>query len=198
MEVIDVMKRYFFCSFLFALSFCLFCCSNEQTQKTERKDIVAKVNNYELTLKEFDDQLVENLNLDKDFKLTKEAKKVFLDQLIRKELLIQEAKRLNLDRKKKFIKTIQRYWESTLIRNLMELKGKEIVERTYVTQEEIETRYKEMRESEEGIPPLEKIQEKINRKIMKQKKRHKLKLWINSLRKNAKIEIDQKLLYRKE
>ncbi|MBW2115666.1 MAG: hypothetical protein JRH04_12725 [Deltaproteobacteria bacterium] len=126
--------------------------------------------------------------------MTNEAKKGFLEQLIKKELLIQEAKKLNLDRKENFIRTIERYWESTLIRNLMELKGKEIVERVYVSQEEIEARYKEMQKSEEELSPLEEIQSKIAEEIKEQKKRKRLMEWINDLRKNARIEIDDKLL----
>jgi len=126
--------------------------------------------------------------------VTNEAKKGFLEQLIKKELLIQEAKKLNLDRKENFIRTIERYWESTLIRNLMELKGKEIVERVYVSQEEIEARYKEMQKSEEELSPLEEIQSKIAEEIKEQKKRKRLMEWINDLRKNARIEIDDKLL----
>ena len=185
------MKKRLFFPFIFALSLSLFCCGQEQADK---KEILAKINDYELTLKEFEGQLVADLSLDEDFKVTNEAKKGFLEQLIKKELLIQEAKKLNLDRKKKFIRTIERYWESTLIRNLMELKGKEIVQRVYVSQEEIEARYKEMQKSEEELSLLEEIQSKIAEEIKEQKKRKRLMEWINDLRKNARIEIDDKLL----
>ncbi|HUV60070.1 MAG TPA: hypothetical protein VMW09_08155 [Desulfatiglandales bacterium] len=41
--------------------------------------------------------------------MTKEAKKKFLEELIRKELLIQEAKRFNLDKKEKSVRAIERY-----------------------------------------------------------------------------------------
>jgi len=50
------------------------------------------------------------LNLDREFKLTQKAKKDFLDQLIVKEVMIQEAKKRNLDRKEKFVRAIERYW----------------------------------------------------------------------------------------
>lgn len=187
------MKKGLFFPLIFVLSFSLFCCAQEQTEK---KEIVAKINDYELTLKEFDDQLVAELELDKDFKLTKEAKREFLEQLIRKELLIQEATKLELDRREKFTRAIERYWESTLIRDLVELKGKEFSQRAYISQEEIEARYEEMKKLEGELPLLEKIQEKIAQELKEQKKRKKLKEWINYLRKNAKIEIDENLLYK--
>jgi hypothetical protein len=168
-------------------------CSQEQTEK---KEILAKINDYKMTLSEFEFQLAQELEMEHDFKLTREAKKEFLDQLIRKELLIQEARKLKLDRREAFVKTIERYWESTLIRDLMELKGKEISQQTVVSQEEMESRYEKMKNANPGLLSLEQMQEKITEQIRREKKRKNLVAWINELRKNAKIEIDQELLFR--
>jgi len=191
-EVDFTMKKGLLFPFLLVLCFSLFCCAKEE--KTEKKEILARINDYELALKDFEFQLVDELEMDQDFKLTREARKEFLDQLIRKELLIQEAKRLKLDRKKNFVRTIERYWESTLIRNLMELKGKEISKRTVVAQEEIESRYEKMKKSDPDLAPLKNMQEKVAGQILEEKKRKRLVAWINELRKDAKIEIDQELL----
>ena len=187
------MKKGLLFPFLLALSFSLFCCSQEQAEK---KEILAKINDYELTLKDFEFQLVDELEMDQDFKLTREARKEFLDQLIRKELLIQEAKRLKLDRRKNFVRTIERYWESTLIRDLMDLKGKEISKRTVVSQEEVESRYEKMKKSDPGLAPFKDMQEKIAGQIMEEKKRKRLVAWINELRKDARIQIDRELLFK--
>lgn len=186
------MKKGVLFSFLLVLSFSLFCCSQEQTEK---KEILAKINDYELTLKDFEIQLGDELEMDQDFKLTREARKEFLDQLIRKELLIQEAKRLKLDRRNSFVRTIERYWESTLIRDLMELKGREINKRTLVSQEETESRYEKMKQSDPDLAPFKDMREKIAGQIKEEKKRKRLVDWINELRKDSKIEIDQKLLF---
>ena len=166
-------------------------CANDQD---ENMKVLAKINDYELTLKDFETQLASNLEFEKDFKLTQKAKKQFLDNLIEKELLIQEAIKLKLDRNKKFVTAIQRYWEATLIKNLIELKGKEITKSTYVSQEEIETRYGEMKRSQGKLPPIEKMQKKIVKKIKKKKRSRELAQWVQDLKRNAKIEIDQKLL----
>ena len=122
-----------------------------------------------MTLDEFHSQLAAELEMDRDFKITEEAKKEFLEGLIKKEILIQEAKQRDLDRKEKFIRAIEYYWESTLIRDLMEAKGKEIEKRTIISQEEIESRYKEMKKSGTDLPPFEDIHEKIERKISPKK-----------------------------
>ena len=187
------MKKGLLFPFLLALSFSLFCCSQEQTEK---KEILAKINDYELSLKDFELQLVDELEMDQDFKLTRKARKEFLDQLIRKELLIQEAKRLKLDKEKNFVRTIERYWESTLIRDLMELKGKEISKRTVVSQEEIEGRYEKMKQSDPDLDPFKNMQKKIAKQIMEEKRRKRLVAWINELKKDAEIEIDQELLFK--
>jgi len=184
-------KKFFYV--LFFLSLSLFCCSQE---KTEKGKILAMINDYSLTLEEFQHQLAAELELDRDFKLTKEAKKEFLEELIRKEILIQEAKRLQLDREEKFVRAIERYWEFTLIRDLMELKGKEITQRTLISQEEIGDYYKEMQKSEEELPSLKELEEKITKKLKEKKKTRILKEWINDLRGKAKIEINRELLYK--
>ena len=169
----------------------LFCCSQEKPEETE---IVSRINDYNLTLDEFQCQLAAELELDKDFKLTEQAKRDFLEELIRKELLIQEAKKLKLDRKDKFVRTIERYWESTLIRDIIDLKSKKIEKKTYVSREEIEMRYKEMKKSDEKLPSLKEIEEQIGKELKEKKKTRMLEEWISDLRKNARIEIHEELL----
>lgn len=175
----------------FALPFFVVCCT--QTPPAE-KEIIAKVNEYDLLLKEFEDQLVTDLNFDEDFKLTKEAKREFLEQLIRKELLIQEATKLELHKREKFIKAIERYWEATLIRDVMELKGEEFAKRTYVSQEEIEARYKEIKKERADIGPIDGIRDDIFKEIAERKKREKLAEWIQHLRDDSNIHINEGLL----
>jgi hypothetical protein len=166
-------------------------CAKDQD---ENGKILAKINDYQLTLKYFETQLASNLEFERDFKLTQKAKKQFLDNLINKELLLQKAMELKLDRNKKFIQAIERYWAATLIKNLMELKGREITESTYVAQEEIDARYAEMKRSQANLPPVEEMQKEIGKKIKEEKMSRELAQWIQDLKQNAKIEIDQKLL----
>ncbi len=186
-------KRLIYLCFII-LSVFIFGCAQEQVGESKT---LAKINEYVLPLDEFQIQLAEELNLDREFKLTNEAKKDFLDQLIIQEILIQEAKKQQLDRRKKFMRTIERYWESTLIRDLMEVEGKKIEERTVISQEEIEMTYNEMKKIEENLPPLDSINDEISKKIMEDKKSKMLKEWIDQLKAKAKIEINQDLLLKK-
>jgi hypothetical protein len=114
---------------------------------------VATINDYHLSREAFQRQLASELELDPAYKLTDDAKRRFLDSLIRKELLIQEAVRLKLDREPAFTAAIEKYWEATLIRDLLDRKGREISGTTTVTEAEIEARYAAMRAAPGPLPP---------------------------------------------
>ncbi len=185
------MKKGLFLSLLFFLSANLFCCSQEADNKTK---ILARINDYQLTLDEFNNEIAGDLELDDDFKVTDKAKRGLLKEIIRKQILIQEAKRLNLDTKEEFVQAIQRYWESTLIMNLIDLKGKEINKKTYVSEEEIRAHYDKITNGKTSIPALEDVEEKIRNELIEQKKTKILQEWIADLTNKAKIEINEKLL----
>ena len=187
------MKKTFIYLLLLILFLHLFSCTQEQAKEDK---ILARINDCNLTLGECQCQLVAEMKLEENFKLTKEAKKEFLEDLIRKELLIQEAKRLKLDRKKKFVRAIERYWEFTLIRDLMEMKGKEINNKILISQEEIEACYNDMKKPEKKLPLLVELREKIAEELKEKKKTRMLKEWIEGLRKKARIEINEELLYK--
>jgi hypothetical protein len=174
-----------------SLIVCLYSCSQDESGQDL---ILAKINDYALTLNEFNTQLKEELEYDKDFKLNHGARKTFLDQIITKELLIQEAKRRELDRKDKFIRAIERYWEATLIRDLMALEGQAIEKRTVVSQEEIKARYDAMLKSDPNLPPVASLQDQIAQEILNDKKQRSLEEWIGRLKTQAKISVNERLI----
>ncbi len=183
------MKQIACCFFIFFLCLNLHGCSGDPDKK-----ILAKINNYNLSLDEFQYQLAAELELYEDFKLTEEAKEEFLEGLVQKVILLQEAKKQKLDTQEKFIRAIERYWESTLIRDLIDLKSREISEKVYISQEEIENRYNEIKAADNTLPPLVDMQEELSSKMKEQKKSRMLETWIGDLRKNTSVEIDKDLL----
>lgn len=160
------------------------------------QEIVAHINDYSLHIDDFQYQLASAMKFDPEFELTSDNKEIFLDEVIRKELLIQEAKKLNLDQKKEFILAIERYWESTLIRDLMNLKGEEISEKTVVSEEEITQYYQRMPESTTTPVPSPELKGVIRKSIMEEKKSRIMQEWMDVLRKNANIKINHALLER--
>jgi len=160
----------------------------------DKGPVLVHINDLAISLEEFETKLVAELEFDEEYKLTHEARRAFLEQLVRKELLIQEARRLELDRRDKFIKAIERYWESTLIRDLMEVKGEAFASRAYVSEEEIVARYERTRKTGKQLPALDEVRTEIRRVLVEEKKEKKMADWLNELHDKADIRIDQALL----
>ena len=93
------------------------------------KKILAKINNYEITLSEFEEQFQES-SYAKDN--TPEAKKDFLKVLIGRKLILQDAQQKNLDKKKEFLRMIERFWEQSLLKLALQQKSQEIANSTDV------------------------------------------------------------------
>jgi predicted transposase YbfD/YdcC len=170
----------------------IFACSQE-TRKPEK--VVAVINGCEVTHDEVLRQLKAEVDTTDDYKLTRQSKDNFLDYLIQKQVLIQEAKRLKLDTKEKFISAMERYWESVLIRDLMEIKGNEILSKAIVSEEEIETRYRSILASGRKLPPLKDSRPLIASEIREERKTRLLKEWVDDLTKRADVKINRELLH---
>ena len=158
---------------------------------------VATINEYAIPLSDFETQLADAMEYDESFKLTDASRQAFLEELIRKELLIQEAKRLALDREEKFVASIERYWEATLIRNLIDRKGVELSRGIIVSEEEIAAYYENNAAFKEGGIPLPEAHDTIRDTLREKKKSLALQAWIDDLRSKAAIEVKEELLYRK-
>ena len=108
---------------LTVLSFCVMGCGS--STGSEKKEIVIQINNSKISLAEFNDLIKFEAYADPEMELTTDTRDQFINYLVRKELLIQEAAKLKLNSKREFIQTIERYWEATLIRNFLDLKSAE-------------------------------------------------------------------------
>ena len=163
-------------------------------KNTDKEEVLCRINDYTLPVADFQKQLAEELEFEKDFKLTQEAKREFLDNIIEKEILIQEAKKQGLDQKEKFMRAIERYWESTLIRDLMDLKNKEIAARTIVSEDEIKGRYQQLIPNDKTFSRLDEMRNTIRETLKEEKRAAVFHKWIVELKKKADIEINENLL----
>ena len=166
-------------------------CSQDNTKNGK---VVAEINDYSLSLEEFDRKLVAELEMEGDYKLTSQGKFHFLNQLIDKEILIQEAKRRKLDQQHDFVRAMEKYWGSTLIRDLLNLKGKEINALMQVSSDEVETRYNTLLQSSGQVVPLQDIHQQLADEIREEKKTRMLEEWLNSLREKSRVQINKELL----
>ena len=83
--------------------FILYGCGRNFSEKGEDSQVVAKINNYELSVTDFKNEIdptLANKYLSED---SKEAKRELLDDVITKKILLQEAQRENFDKDKAFM-----------------------------------------------------------------------------------------------
>ena len=163
-------------------------------EKENNNEVLVRINEFQMPLAEFQERLAAEIRLKNDFQLTLQAKQQFLEESIDKELLVQEAKQQHLDTKKDFIQAMNRYWESTLIRDLLAIKSKEIAGQTYVTQEEIKALYHEAKKEDNSFPPFAEIKNELQEQLMDQKMSQAMEKWLKKLRADADIEIHHDLL----
>lgn len=160
-------------------------CSSDTAADSE---YLVKVNDFRLTRDAFDAQLKFEAEVDEAFQLSKEKRAQFLDNLIQKQLLIQEAKKQKLDEREKFRQTIERYWQSTLIRDLLTQKGEEFKKATVATEEEAAAYYQENKDMF-GDVPFSEVSAKIRSGLEEEKVAARRNSWIEGLRKSADIDI---------
>ena len=187
------MKRVLLTNFCIVLVCCWFCGCSTDSPPAEKP--LLQVNSFRIGEDEFNRQLKFEMEVDDNFHLSAASRAEFLRDMIETQLLVQEAKKQKLDERERFRQTIERYWESTLIRDLLNGKGDEIRRQTVVSEEEVRAYYDENKEllSEE---PFEKMLPELRKKVEDDKVAKQLQLWIDGLKKNAKIHVNDDQLTR--
>jgi len=184
-----------------ALSFCFIlsplfmgCGSTTGSEKngSGKNDIVLQINNSKISLTEFNELIKAESYADPEMDLTTDTRDQFINYLVRKELLIQEAAKLKLDSKAEFVQTIERYWEATLIRNLLDLKCAELKKEILITDGEIDAYY--LKNKAHFIQPIEAEKEGIKCLLESKELEIKLEKWIKSLRDSADVNVNKSLL----
>jgi hypothetical protein len=160
-------------------------CTGDPANKEE---YLLRVNDYTVSSDEVDSSLKKEAELNSNFYPSDDTRCEYLKCLIESQLLIQEAKRQQFDQRELFRQTIQRYWESTLIRDLLADKGQQLRKTTIVTEKEIEAYYLENKEFlPEGT--LEELKPDLVKKVEDKKVNERLADWIEELKAEAIIEV---------
>ncbi|MDD5681455.1 MAG: hypothetical protein PHI59_09480, partial [Candidatus Omnitrophica bacterium] len=112
------------------------------------KKLVAKINNCEITMEDFQDNA--SLMLSRKYLAgdPEKAKEDLLDEIIIKKVLLQEAQAKNYDKNKTFMKEIERYWEQALLKLLIKEKMREFLQKMSVKDDEIAKEYEKMKLAE--------------------------------------------------
>ncbi|MBI5560152.1 MAG: hypothetical protein HY883_02625 [Deltaproteobacteria bacterium] len=233
---------------------------------------VATVNDAPLFLKDFEEEVSLAARRDPNVRINPQTLENLLQTDIDRKLMIQEAVKRGLSQDERFVRTIKKFWEQTLIRELIDAKTKEWENKFFATDDEVKMYYEGMRwkitvraasraagkEAEEAkekmlrgeavegeavmgplllenvrltdplynafglsngdggvwkgrggylavrvvkkepvnLPELRDIYGQISKSLIEQKKERALDIWMDTLRKSSKIEINRENLKR--
>ncbi|MDP3791673.1 MAG: SurA N-terminal domain-containing protein [Candidatus Omnitrophota bacterium] len=175
-------------------------CGRSKEAMSPEDKVIARVNNYELTVADFNDGL--KTTIAHKFLATDpvNAKEDILEELITRKVLVQEAQKENFDKERSFMRQIERYWEQTLVKALLKKKLQEISEMIHVDKNEILSEYNKMKgevsaEKQAEFPSIENMEGEIKDIILRRKKEILLEKWVDGLRMRASVKIDKKALH---
>ncbi len=157
------------------------------------KPYVLRINDFTMTREELEEYFKHRIAQED----TSENRKKVLDALINKKLILQEAEKEGLHKSKQFLSALQEFYEQLLFKMIIDKKSKELGSRVNVTDEEVKTRYQELKEKGLVTQPLTEVYDKIKWQIFREKQTEALNNWLQELRKNARIEIKEKEIWNK-
>src|SRR3989337_2945734 len=128
-----------FCCLLLLLSVTA-CKEKEVVKKAAVGPVVATINDKEITLSEFTERIKEYPALAHGGKMSEETKKGFLDNLIVRELIFQEALRLGIDKDKETLDFIEEMKKRVIVDKFFK---KEVDQKTQVSEEETKKYFNE-------------------------------------------------------
>jgi len=163
------------------------CGSNSGDLKS--KVVIARINNYILTDEDFKNEAGSKKTARRFSKDGKVSRKLVLNEMIEKQVLLQEAQRQNFDKDSLFMKEIEHYWEQALLKLLLKKKTGELSRNISVTDDEIKKEYEIMlRDDGPEIGALEQIAPEIKGDLRQRKMQEALDAWIIELVRKARID----------
>jgi len=159
--------------------------------KQKKNKILVKINNYEITVDEFNKDFNDSAYAIRN---NIQSKKDFLNFLIDKKLMLQEAQKLDLDKKESFLDMVESFWEQSLLKLIIERKSKEIASSVQVSDKEIQDVYQALLKQGKVDKDYYMVRDQIRWDLIKEKETKMMNDWINSLKNKADIEIDYKLM----
>jgi len=124
---------------------------------------------------------------------TKEARKEFIDNIVNRKLILKEAETKNLDKDPAFLDEVQDFWEQSLLKIVIDRKAKELFMNIKISENEINDFYNANKEKFEN-KPLSDVYGEVRLILFKKKQQDAVTEWIDSLKKEANVKVNYKLL----
>jgi len=152
------------------------------------RQVLAQVNDEKITVEQFNKELDKVENPLRD--MYKEDPDKFLEGIIIKTILLQEAKKQGLSAPVKTYKDTEKGAKSPEETLITELMKKKFTSPPEVTREEIKTFYSMFKDRMDG-KPLDQVTPMIEQVIREGKQQQELERFVGELRNNAKVGVNQ-------
>jgi len=154
-------------------------------------ETVIKINNYEITRSGFEREFKDSVFGRVD---NPQSRKEFLDNLIDRILILQEAQKAGLDNDPLFLKMVEEFWAQSLLKLAIENKSKEITGASFVSDKAIEEIYQNMLKDGKTTRSYEEMYQQIKRDMIKLQESRMMSQWLTQLRKSAVIQVNKDLV----
>ena len=175
---------------LAALLFLPGCAARENEETTP----IATVDGKPIYLRELRREISNRARQDPTLKVDGKMLDDLVDNLIKRQLIIQEAMDKKMAEEQGFVDTIKAFWEQTLIRDFVNRKNEELDRYVFVTDGEVELYYESIAEKNSNLPPLEEIRDKLKDAITRKKKTEELESWLEKKKAKSEIRINDRLI----
>ncbi|OGW36577.1 MAG: hypothetical protein A2Y97_03465 [Nitrospirae bacterium RBG_13_39_12] len=187
------MKKFFFPVLIISILFAFVTCAKKDGRKGP---YLAKVGKETITTADFEKELKALPEFAQKIFEGGSGKEKFLEELIKKELLYQEALTKGLEKDKEYLKKIEDFKKITLLGVLLE---KEIETKADVTDQEVknyyETHKQEIIDKKTGkVVEFEKVKNLIFQHLSGEKQKEIFDSYIESLKKKYNVDINKESL----
>ncbi len=154
---------------------------------TKEQDYLVKINNYTITVPEFKEEFLASAYAKDN---TPESRREFLAMLIRRKLILQDAQARGLDKDKEFLKSIERFWEQSLLKRVMDKKSQEIAGSIVIPDSTVETVYNKLKSEGKADKPFDQMRGQIKWSLTQIQESQAINKWTVSLYKSATIKLN--------
>lgn len=155
------------------------------------KHIAIKINNYQISEEEFEKEFKDSSFGRFD---SRESRKEFLDNLVDRILILQDAQKRGLDNDPQFLKMVEKFWMQSLLRLALEKKTEEASGALPVEDRDVEEAYQVMLKEGKASKPYKDMYQQIKQGIISMNESRLMNDWLVQLHKNADIRINKDLI----
>jgi hypothetical protein len=163
-------------------------CSENPQEK-----ILANINGYELSVQDFEESFQQSY-----FALRPDqaqARQEFLEKLINERLILQYAQKENLDKTPAFLKKIEKFWEASLLKVALDYKSSKLQPEINPDDEMIKEQYQDMlKDASAQDKKYSEVYQQIRWKLIREKESKMFSDWIDDMKRQADISIEEKYL----